>query len=239
MAPSSAPSPACALPSGCAAAARTPVSWQLGAVESSVVVARSSDDAEARPVGGGEMERVCENTTSADFRQKLSNFVPVIRSGDWSDIGGRQYMEDTHVCIPDLAKNFGFPSLDNEVVSFYGVSIFSISIIRSLMVTVEKMLKNFVRDNLPRVIVEDSDFPLQLEKVVRRSFMQIDCQFAETCSLHRATSSGTTALTAMIFGSLTQSTDASALQFSQHGHRCFTVLVDLVVAAAEAEANEQ
>jgi protein phosphatase 2C family protein 2/3 len=59
---------------------------------------------------------------------------------------------------------------------------------------------HFVRDNLPRVIVEDSDFPLQLEKVVRRSFMQIDCQFAETCSLHRATSSGTTALTAMIFG---------------------------------------
>lgn len=69
-----------------------------------------------------QMERVCENTTSADFRQKLSNFVPVIRSGDWSDIGGRQYMEDTHVCIPDLAKNFGFPSLDNEVVSFYGVN---------------------------------------------------------------------------------------------------------------------
>ncbi|OEL36790.1 putative protein phosphatase 2C 54 [Dichanthelium oligosanthes] len=70
-----------------------------------------------------QMERVCENTTSADFRQiRLSHFVPVIRSGDWSDIGGRQYMEDAHVCIPDLAKNFGFPSLDNEVVSFYGVS---------------------------------------------------------------------------------------------------------------------
>lgn len=59
---------------------------------------------------------------------------------------------------------------------------------------------HFVRDNLPRVIVEDSDFPLQLEKVVRRSFMQIDCQFAETCSHRRALSSGTTALTAMIFG---------------------------------------
>ena len=69
-----------------------------------------------------QMERVCENTTSADFRQnKLSNFVPVLRSGDWSDIGGRQYMEDAHVCIPDLAKNFGFPSLNSEVVSFYGV----------------------------------------------------------------------------------------------------------------------
>nr|CAB3469646.1 unnamed protein product [Digitaria exilis] len=59
---------------------------------------------------------------------------------------------------------------------------------------------HFVRDNLPRVIVEDADFPLQLEKVISRSFMQIDFQFAETCSHHRALSSGTTALTAMIFG---------------------------------------
>ena len=30
-------------------------------------------------------------------------------------------MEDAHVCIPDLAKNFGFPSLNSEIVSFYGV----------------------------------------------------------------------------------------------------------------------
>ncbi|GJN29488.1 hypothetical protein PR202_gb17714 [Eleusine coracana subsp. coracana] len=59
---------------------------------------------------------------------------------------------------------------------------------------------HFVRDNLPRVIVEDSDFPLQLERVVRRSFIQTDSQFAETCSHHRALSSGTTALTVMIFG---------------------------------------
>lgn len=71
------------------------------------------------------MERVCENTTAADFKQnKSSNFVPNIRSGDWSDIGGRQYMEDTHVCIADLAKNFGYQSVDNEAISFYGVSTF-------------------------------------------------------------------------------------------------------------------
>jgi protein phosphatase 2C family protein 2/3 len=48
--------------------------------------------------------------------------------------------------------------------------------------------------------VEDADFPLELEKVVSRSFVQIDGQFANKCSHHRALSSGTTALTAMIFG---------------------------------------
>ncbi|KAL6606090.1 hypothetical protein ACP70R_041743 [Stipagrostis hirtigluma subsp. patula] len=138
-----------------------------------------------------QMERVCENTAAADFKQnRLSSFVPVIRSGDWSDIGSRQYMEDTHVCIPDLAKNFGSPSTDQEVVSFYGVFDGHGG----------KDAAHFVRDNLPRIIVEDSDFPLQLEKVVRRSFVQTDSQFAETCSHHRALSSGTTALTAMIFG---------------------------------------
>jgi protein phosphatase 2C family protein 2/3 len=59
---------------------------------------------------------------------------------------------------------------------------------------------HYVRDNLPRVIVEDADFPLELEKVVRRSFVQTDSQFAERCSHQNALSSGTTALTAMIFG---------------------------------------
>lgn len=137
------------------------------------------------------MESVCENTTAADFKQnKFGNFVPIIRSGDWSDIGSRQYMEDTHVCIADLAKSFGYPSVDNEAISFYGVFDGHGG----------KDAAHFVRDNLPRVIVEDADFPLELEKVVRRSFVQTDSQFAETCSRHRALSSGTTALTAMIFG---------------------------------------
>lgn len=58
----------------------------------------------------------------------------------------------------------------------------------------------FVRDHLPRVIVEDADFPLELEKVVIRSFMKTDAAFAKSCSLESALSSGTTALTAMIFG---------------------------------------
>lgn len=58
----------------------------------------------------------------------------------------------------------------------------------------------FVRDHLPRVIVDDSDFPLELEKVVTRSFMETDAAFARSCTLETSLSSGTTALTAMIFG---------------------------------------
>ncbi|KAE8803845.1 putative protein phosphatase 2C 54 [Hordeum vulgare] len=80
------------------------------------------DEIYCHMVAGREMESVCENTTTADFKQSsFSNFLPIVRSGGWSDIGSRQYMEDTHVCIADLAKNFGYPIVDKEVVSFYGV----------------------------------------------------------------------------------------------------------------------
>jgi len=133
------------------------------------------------------MERVCENTVSVDFKQ---NFVPFIRSGEWSDIGGRDYMEDAHVCISDMAKNFGYKAADDEVISFYGVFDGHGG----------KDAAHYVRDNLPRIIVEDADFPLELEKVVKRSFVETDSKFAETFSHHKGLSSGTTALTAMIFG---------------------------------------
>ena len=48
--------------------------------------------------------------------------------------------------------------------------------------------------------MEDAAFPLELETVVRRSFVQTDSQFAKKCTLQNGLSSGTTALTAMIFG---------------------------------------
>lgn len=63
-----------------------------------------------------------------------------------------------------------------------------------------KSAAQFVRDHLPRVIVEDADFPIELEKVVTRSFVQTDAAFAKSCSIESAMSSGTTVLTAMIFG---------------------------------------
>lgn len=63
-----------------------------------------------------------------------------------------------------------------------------------------KSAAQFVRDHLPRVIVEDDDFPIELEKVVTRSFVQTDAAFAKSCSIESSMSSGTTALTAMIFG---------------------------------------
>ncbi|OIT29976.1 PREDICTED: probable protein phosphatase 2C 27 [Nicotiana attenuata] len=138
------------------------------------------------------MESISEDTTIADRKQILFNkFLPTLRSGEWSDIGGRLDMEDTHICIADLAKNFGQSILgEEEAVSFYGVFDGHGG----------KGAALFVRDFLPRIIVEDADFPLKLEKVVSKSFLETDAAFAKSCSADSAFSSGTTALTAMIFG---------------------------------------
>ncbi|CAL9172602.1 unnamed protein product [Musa hybrid cultivar] len=130
------------------------------------------------------------NTVTIDDVNPITDFVPIIRSGEWSDIGTRSYMEDTHICISDLAKKFGCCNLKGEAVSFYGVFDGHGG----------KDAAHFVRDNLPMVIAEDSDFPLELEKVIVRSYLETDLQFAKTCSPPLTPSSGTTALSAMILG---------------------------------------
>ncbi|CAH1449195.1 unnamed protein product [Lactuca virosa] len=63
-----------------------------------------------------------------------------------------------------------------------------------------KEASDFVRDNLPGIMVADADFPLELEKVVTRSFMETDAAFARSYALESTLSSGTTALAALIFG---------------------------------------
>lgn len=66
------------------------------------------------------MERICENTLSLDIKQtKLST---VIRSGDWSDIGGLDYMEDALVCISDLAKNFGYNMVEKMLPNMFMIT---------------------------------------------------------------------------------------------------------------------
>lgn len=138
------------------------------------------------------LESISEDTAVAsdEERNASPDFLPILRSGEWADIGGRDYMEDTHVCIVDLAKKFGCGIVGDEAVSFYGVFDGHGG----------KAAAQFVCDHLPRVIVEDADFPLNLEKAVARSFIKTDDAFAESCSRGASHYSGTTALTAMIFG---------------------------------------
>ncbi|PHT42131.1 putative protein phosphatase 2C 54 [Capsicum baccatum] len=49
------------------------------------------------------------------------SLIDDVSSGEWSDIGGRRDIEDTHICIADMAKNFGHSIRGEESISFYGV----------------------------------------------------------------------------------------------------------------------
>lgn len=57
---------------------------------------------------------------------------------------------------------------------------------------------SFVKKNILKFIVDDSHFPVCLEKAIRNAFVKADHAFADENYLD--ISSGTTALTALIFG---------------------------------------
>nr|GEZ30156.1 probable protein phosphatase 2C 27 [Tanacetum cinerariifolium] len=56
----------------------------------------------------------------------------------------------------------------------------------------------YVRQNILKFILEDSQFPVCLEKAIQNAFVKADHAFADNTSLD--ISSGTTALTALVFG---------------------------------------
>ncbi|PHT31592.1 putative protein phosphatase 2C 54 [Capsicum baccatum] len=92
-----------------------------------------------------KMESISEDTTIADRKQiPFNKFLPTLRSGVWSDIGGCRDMEDTQICIADMAKNFGHSIRGEESISFYGVFDGHGG----------KGAALFVRDCLPRIIVQ-------------------------------------------------------------------------------------
>ena len=56
----------------------------------------------------------------------------------------------------------------------------------------------FVRKNILKFIIEDGHFPNSMQEAIKSAFEKADHEIADSHSLDR--SSGTTALTALIFG---------------------------------------
>lgn len=65
-----------------------------------------------------------------------------------------------------------------------------------------KHAADFACNYLPRFIIEDVDFPGEIERVVASAFHQTDAAFAEACSTNAGLASGTTALAALVVGRL-------------------------------------
>ncbi|OVA00642.1 Protein phosphatase 2C (PP2C)-like domain [Macleaya cordata] len=141
-----------------------------------------------RLVSSTELEFDTEKSFIKSPSDEETVFSPVFRSGSCSERGPKQYMEDEHICVDNLVEHLSatvdFPSPG----AFYGVFDGHGGLDAAL----------FVRRNILKFIVEDSHFPNCVEKAIRSAFLKADHAFADCCSLD--SSSGTTALTALIFG---------------------------------------
>lgn len=129
-----------------------------------------------------------EVTGSKSSSENKTDFVPIFRSGSCAERGPKQYMEDEHVCIDDLTQHIGSASNVPFPGAFYGVFDGHGGTDAAL----------FVRNNILRLILEDSQFPTCVGKAITSAFMKADYAFADSSSLD--ISSGTTALTALVFG---------------------------------------
>ncbi|KAH9626956.1 hypothetical protein KSS87_005725 [Heliosperma pusillum] len=127
-------------------------------------------------------ESVCSKAPS----DEISRFQPVFRSGSCAERGPKQYMEDEHVCIDNLGRHLDsctdFPS-----AAFYGVFDGHGGTDAA----------SFVCNNILKYIIEDPHFPACVENAISSAFVRADYAFADSSALD--ISSGTTALTALIF----------------------------------------
>ncbi|XP_074279158.1 putative protein phosphatase 2C 27 [Silene latifolia] len=126
---------------------------------------------------------VCSNEAS----DENSGFQPVFRSGSCAERGPKQYMEDKHVCIDNLSGHLDASDDFPSPGAFYGVFDGHGGTDAA----------SFVCKNILKYIVEDPHFPACVEKAVRSAFVKADYAFADSSALD--ISSGTTALTALIF----------------------------------------
>ncbi|KAH7578192.1 hypothetical protein ACOSP7_000604 [Xanthoceras sorbifolium] len=134
-----------------------------------------------------------EKSPDASLESAILQFVPCIRSGSFADIGPRRYMEDEHIRIDDLSTHLGSLFKFPKPSAFYGVFDGHGG----------PEAAAYIRKNFVRFLFEDVNFPQLSEDVensLRKAYLLADLALADDCSV--SASSGTTALTALIFGRL-------------------------------------
>lgn len=53
--------------------------------------------------------------------EEKSRYIPVFRSGSYSEIGPKQYMEDEYICVDNLCEHLGDSINLPSAGAFYGV----------------------------------------------------------------------------------------------------------------------
>ncbi|OVA16688.1 Protein phosphatase 2C (PP2C)-like domain [Macleaya cordata] len=141
-----------------------------------------------------------DDISDGPLESAILQFVPCIRSGSYADIGPRRFMEDEHIRIDDLSSHLGSVFRCPTPSAFYGVFDGHGG----------PDAAAYIRKNAMRFFFEDAEFPQtsetndvvleDIENSFRKAFLLADLALADDCTV--STSSGTTALTALILGRL-------------------------------------
>ncbi|KAH8517169.1 hypothetical protein H0E87_005206 [Populus deltoides] len=130
----------------------------------------------------------------------ILEFVPSIRSGSFADMGNRGYMEDEHIRIDDLSAELGSAFKFPKPSAFYGVFDGHEGPEAAAYIRRNAMRIFFEDVNFPQTSEVDNIFLKEVENSLRKAFHQADLALENDCSV--STFSGTTALTALVFGRL-------------------------------------
>ncbi|XP_057448908.1 probable protein phosphatase 2C 47 isoform X2 [Lotus japonicus] len=122
--------------------------------------------------------------------EEKSEFSLSLRSGSFSDKGPKQYMEDEFICVDVLRECVGPGSDLPSPAAFYGVFDGHGGVDAA----------SFTRKNILKFIIEDPQFPSGIKKAIKNAFVKVDNAFRDASALD--SSSGTTALAALVLGSV-------------------------------------
>ncbi|KAL1341241.1 hypothetical protein HN51_027726 [Arachis hypogaea] len=162
--------------------------------------ARPSESVSAQLLTSQDEARPTDRISDAALENAVLQFVPCIRSGSFADIGPRRYMEDEHIRIDDLSSHLGSLHTFPKPSAFYGVFDGHGGPEAAAYVR-KNVIKFFFEDgSFPQTSEVDNVFLEEVENSLRKAFLSADSALADDCSVN--TSSGTTALTALVLGRL-------------------------------------
>ncbi|WMV10544.1 hypothetical protein MTR67_003929, partial [Solanum verrucosum] len=135
-------------------------------------------------------------------KSTILQVIPSIRSGSFADTGPCRFMKDEHIRIDDLSAHLSSFMRFSMPSAFYGVTASYLHVLFAMCIFKGRacLTFSFIDTNFPETSEVDDAFLGGVESSLRKGFLLADLALAKDCNVR--SSSGTTALTALMLGRL-------------------------------------